>query len=95
MSSKGKMVSKSGEPVAVAFGLSATVFGDEVQEFACGWGAAVINVAITFPINKVIFRQVSFLHFWTQINFLQTFFKLRFLIIEWSGWISAVFILLF
>lgn len=31
---------------------------DDFNEFICGWGAAVINVTVTFPINKVIFRQV-------------------------------------
>lgn len=29
------------------------------KEFACGWGAAFINVTVTYPINKLIFRQVS------------------------------------
>lgn len=29
------------------------------QEFVCGWGAAVINVSVTYPINKLIFRQVN------------------------------------
>ncbi|XP_066149431.1 mitochondrial nicotinamide adenine dinucleotide transporter SLC25A52 [Euwallacea fornicatus] len=28
------------------------------QEFVCGWGAAVINVSVTYPINKLIFRQM-------------------------------------
>lgn len=31
---------------------------NDFKEFICGWGAAVINVSITFPINKIIFRQV-------------------------------------
>lgn len=31
---------------------------DDFNEFICGWGAAVINVTVTFPINKIIFRQV-------------------------------------
>ena len=31
----------------------------EWQEFFCGWGAAFINITVTFPINKVMFRQVS------------------------------------
>lgn len=31
---------------------------NDFKEFVCGWGAAVINVSITFPINKIIFRQV-------------------------------------
>lgn len=28
------------------------------REFACGWSAAFVNITITYPINKVIFRQV-------------------------------------
>ncbi|KAJ8921052.1 hypothetical protein NQ315_015848 [Exocentrus adspersus] len=28
------------------------------REFACGWGAAFINVTVTYPINKLIFRQM-------------------------------------
>ena len=32
---------------------------DDSREFICGWGAAVINVAVTYPLNKIIFRQVS------------------------------------
>nr|XP_033334317.1 solute carrier family 25 member 51 [Megalopta genalis] len=31
---------------------------NDLKEFICGWGAAVINVSITFPINKIIFRQI-------------------------------------
>lgn len=27
--------------------------------FVCGWGAAIINITITFPLNKIIFRQVT------------------------------------
>lgn len=30
----------------------------EMQEFICGWGAAFINISVTFPLNKVMFRQV-------------------------------------
>jgi len=30
----------------------------EWEEFFCGWGAAFINITVTFPINKVMFRQV-------------------------------------
>ncbi|KYN12314.1 Gamma-1-syntrophin [Trachymyrmex cornetzi] len=30
----------------------------DVKEFFCGWGAAVINVSVTYPINKIIFRQI-------------------------------------
>lgn len=32
-------------------------FGD-FREFVCGCGAALINITITYPINKVIFRQM-------------------------------------
>lgn len=35
-----------------------TLNKNDLKEFVCGWGAAVINVSITFPINKIIFRQV-------------------------------------
>lgn len=28
------------------------------REFICGWGAALINICTTFPINKVMFRQM-------------------------------------
>lgn len=28
------------------------------KEFLCGWGAATVNILVTFPINKVIFRQM-------------------------------------
>uniref|UniRef100_A0A6V7IE87 Mitochondrial carrier protein n=1 Tax=Bracon brevicornis TaxID=1563983 RepID=A0A6V7IE87_9HYME len=31
---------------------------DDTREFICGWGAAVINVTVTYPINKIIFRQI-------------------------------------
>ena len=27
------------------------------KEFVCGWGASLVNVVITFPINKTMFRQ--------------------------------------
>lgn len=29
------------------------------REFVCGWCAALVNISITYPINKIIFRQVS------------------------------------
>lgn len=28
------------------------------REFVCGWGAACINITVTYPVNKIIFRQV-------------------------------------
>lgn len=30
----------------------------DYREFACGWAAAMINITVTFPVNKLIFRQV-------------------------------------
>lgn len=27
------------------------------SEFLCGWGAAFVNITLTFPINKIMFRQ--------------------------------------
>ncbi|XP_052762405.1 mitochondrial nicotinamide adenine dinucleotide transporter SLC25A51-like [Mya arenaria] len=26
-------------------------------EYVCGWGAAFVNISLTFPINKIMFRQ--------------------------------------
>jgi hypothetical protein len=31
------------------------------REFAAGWCASFVNICITFPMNKVMFRQVSHL----------------------------------
>lgn len=50
------------------------MFGDappSKKEFFCGWGAALVNITITFPINKIIFRQVS------CILFLNIIFNLK------------------
>lgn len=30
----------------------------EWREYASGWGAAVVNILVTFPINKTMFRQM-------------------------------------
>lgn len=35
-------------------------FPRDRREFACGWGAAFINICVTFPINKVMFRQMAY-----------------------------------
>jgi mitochondrial carrier protein, putative len=32
----------------------------DLREFFCGYGAAFINICITFPINKLIFRQMAY-----------------------------------
>ncbi|XP_076172091.1 mitochondrial nicotinamide adenine dinucleotide transporter SLC25A51 isoform X1 [Ptiloglossa arizonensis] len=42
----------------VSFGSLLAFKNNDFKEFVCGWGAAVINVSITFPINKIIFRQI-------------------------------------
>lgn len=34
--------------------------GNRLCEFACGWGASFINICVTYPIHKVMFRQVRF-----------------------------------
>jgi len=28
------------------------------REFACGWGSAFVNISVTYPIYKIIFRQM-------------------------------------
>lgn len=30
----------------------------DFKEFICGWGSAFVNICVTYPINKVTFRQV-------------------------------------
>lgn len=36
-------------------------FQQHWKEFVCGGGAAFCNIVISYPLNKLIFRQVSFL----------------------------------
>ncbi|XP_063848585.1 uncharacterized protein LOC135093329 isoform X3 [Scylla paramamosain] len=31
---------------------------EDSREFVCGWGAAFINITVTFPMNKIMFRQM-------------------------------------
>ncbi|XP_071440558.1 mitochondrial nicotinamide adenine dinucleotide transporter SLC25A51 [Hetaerina americana] len=52
-----------GTPPISSFGPSPPISNPGFQlkdwkEFACGWGAAFINVTVTYPINKVMFRQM-------------------------------------
>uniref|UniRef100_A0A182XVC0 Uncharacterized protein n=1 Tax=Anopheles stephensi TaxID=30069 RepID=A0A182XVC0_ANOST len=42
------------------------------REFACGWGAAFVNITVTYPIYKMIFRQM--LH---GVQLTQAFGQLR------------------
>jgi hypothetical protein len=44
------------------------------REFICGWGAAFINISITFPINKLIFRQVRSLIFFFSVGVTGAYF---------------------
>ena len=32
----------------------------DLKEFVSGWSAAFVNILITFPINKVMFRQMAY-----------------------------------
>ena len=54
---------------------------ENYKEFVCGWGAASTNLFITFPINKIIFRQqllgVSTLSAIKQLNSEGFFFLYR------------------
>uniref|UniRef100_A0A1B6L3G6 Mitochondrial carrier protein n=1 Tax=Graphocephala atropunctata TaxID=36148 RepID=A0A1B6L3G6_9HEMI len=64
--SKGSIVEAGSEPLAVIHALpvmspsppKAASHHSDVDEFLCGWGAAVINISFTFPLNKIIFRQM-------------------------------------
>lgn len=40
----------------------------DLQEFVCGWGASFINIAITYPLYKVMFRQVSKMYFFNNFR---------------------------
>ncbi len=31
---------------------------DQLGDYLCGFGAAIVNILVTFPINKIIFRQM-------------------------------------
>ncbi|XP_063980201.1 mitochondrial nicotinamide adenine dinucleotide transporter SLC25A51 [Diachasmimorpha longicaudata] len=42
----------------VTIGTLLKLTSNDTREFICGWGAAVINVTVTYPINKIIFRQI-------------------------------------
>ncbi|KAF7991735.1 hypothetical protein HCN44_010536 [Aphidius gifuensis] len=42
----------------VSIGSLLKLTSNDTREFICGWGAAVINVTVTYPINKIIFRQI-------------------------------------
>lgn len=48
----------------------------DLQEFVCGWGASFINIAITYPLYKVMFRQVRKIIFF--LNFEIIFGQMRF-----------------
>lgn len=33
-------------------------YENDYREYVCGFGAAIVNIYVTFPINKIIFRQM-------------------------------------
>ena len=33
----------------------------EWREYVAGWGSGIVNIALTFPVNKTMFRSVSLL----------------------------------
>lgn len=33
-------------------------YDHDVSDYVCGFGAAIVNIYLTFPINKLIFRQM-------------------------------------
>lgn len=49
------------------------------KEFACGWGAAFINITVTYPVNKLIFRQV----FTKKLHYIQLLFYCLILDAAW------------
>lgn len=53
------------------------VNSNDAREFLCGWGAAIINVSVTYPINKIIFRQVSRMGILYSRLFIKTIVDLR------------------
>lgn len=58
---------------------------NDVKEFICGWGAAVINVTITFPINKIIFRQVYSCNI-NKINEYCCYIRINICIVTYRFW---------
>ncbi|KAK8403331.1 hypothetical protein O3P69_000451 [Scylla paramamosain] len=62
ISSGGESVSPSpsGPVSAPAAGSTclAMPLKEDSREFVCGWGAAFINITVTFPMNKIMFRQM-------------------------------------
>lgn len=46
---------------------NATINYINVQEFVCGWGASFINISVTYPVYKIMFRQVN--HLWDVLIF--------------------------
>lgn len=41
------------------------------REFLCGWGSAFINITLTYPLYKTIFRQVM-KDFGVSVDFFRT-----------------------
>lgn len=45
------------QPSLVLSGVVSRMTSHDMEVFLCGWGAAFVNIGITFPINKIMFRQ--------------------------------------
>jgi len=56
-SSKSLMASTLSSTVAGSAVLSSNPPTDRAKHFVCGAGSQLVNIAITFPINKIMFRQ--------------------------------------
>lgn len=37
-------------------------YSNDYRDYLCGFGAAIVNIIVTFPINKIIFRQMLYGH---------------------------------
>lgn len=56
--SSNDLPEKKNNNQVVSIGSLLKLTTNDTREFICGWGAAVINVTVTYPLNKIIFRQI-------------------------------------
>ena len=59
------------------------------REFLCGFGAAFVNITVTFPINKIMFRQVADIYIYLSCPhislYLHTLMLVLFIDAAWSS----------
>lgn len=55
-----------------------------IQEFVCGWSASFINISVTYPVYKIMFRQVSLSIF--VLDFILLFFLKKNIFISDVAW---------